>query len=65
MNNTIFVGLDVHKNAIAVAITKAGREDAESLRSRFLWLRPLSINNRNVARLRGSSILPGTLETWR
>ena len=31
MYNTIFVGLDVHKDTIAVAIAKAGREGAESL----------------------------------
>ncbi len=31
MNNTIFIGLDVHKDSIAVAIARAGCGDAESL----------------------------------
>lgn len=33
MNYTTYVGLDVHKDSISVAIAKAGREEAESLGS--------------------------------
>ncbi|CEP67356.1 Transposase, IS111A/IS1328/IS1533, N-terminal, partial [Moorella glycerini] len=33
MNYTTYVGLDVHKDSISVAIAKAGREEAENLGS--------------------------------
>ncbi len=31
MNYTIFVGLDVHKDAITVAIARSGKQDVESI----------------------------------
>ncbi len=31
INYTIFVGLDVHKDSISVAIAKSGRQDVETV----------------------------------